>query len=99
MYIFFFFVPCNSRWSPEPLTTNPAQWGFLRILMTFAVLLLIFTRCLSLFKSLGADSSKRPRTPLGAHQWEFYRMKDNMAFCNLQPNYVSCIIQKILMST
>jgi hypothetical protein len=31
--------------------------------------LFYFTRCLSLFKSLGADSGKRPRTPLGVHQW------------------------------
>ncbi len=30
-----------------------------------------FTRCLSRFSSLGADSSKRTRTPLGAHQWRF----------------------------
>jgi hypothetical protein len=52
-----------------------------------------------LFKSLGADSSKRPRTPLGAHQWGFYWMKDNTAFCNLRPNYVSCITHKILMSS
>jgi hypothetical protein len=50
-----------------------------------------------LFKSLGADSSKRPWTPLGAHQWGFYRIKDNTAFCDLRPNYVSCIIQKILI--
>jgi hypothetical protein len=50
-----------------------------------------------LFKSLGADSSKRPRTPSGAHQWGFHQIKDNTAFCDLRPNYVSCIIQKILI--
>jgi hypothetical protein len=41
------------------------------IYFAFLESLFYFTRCLSLFKSLGADSSKRPRTPLGAHQWRF----------------------------
>ncbi len=57
--------------SPNPtlfkLTLVRRYWTYMfRGLESFT---LNFTWCLSLFKSLGADSSKRPRTPLGAHQW------------------------------
>ncbi len=45
-----------------------------------------------LSSSLGAGLGKQTRKPLGAHQGRILMpMKKNMAVCNLELNYVSCI--------
>jgi hypothetical protein len=53
------------------VSCNQGSLSLQKYLSRFRVFTFNFTRCLSLFKSLGADLSKRPRTPLGAHQWCF----------------------------
>jgi hypothetical protein len=69
--------------SPQPIVM------FRVLVVSFNLILLGAFLALS---SLGADSGKRTRKPLDAHQETFgLQSEREHGCCNLQPNYVSCI--------
>ncbi len=65
-------------------------------LESFTLILLGAFLSLSLYALIRANGREHRLAHISG---DFGRIKDNTAFCDLQPNYVSCIAQKILMST